>query len=98
MYNRIKTAVKNHTLVMKEIKKIGFISPTDPNSDQRFWSGTHYRVCEAIKKAGFEVVWIPVRTPWLSKLVFAVLSRIFRIFKYNITDHFIWRAWFESLQ
>lgn len=43
------------------IKKIGFVSSTDPFMDKAAWSGTTYRVREAIEKAGYEVVWIPYK-------------------------------------
>ena len=41
------------------MKKIGFISETDPFSDRIYWSGTNYKLREALEMAGYVVVWIP---------------------------------------
>lgn len=41
---------------------IGYVSPTDPFTDRRAWSGLTYKVRESIERAGFEVVWIPYST------------------------------------
>ena len=41
---------------------IGYISPTNPFTDRKAWSGLTYKVRESIENAGFEVVWIPYKT------------------------------------
>ena len=38
---------------------IGFVSRSDPFHDRVAWSGTTYKLREAIELAGFEVRWIP---------------------------------------
>ena len=38
--------------------KIGFVSDKDPYKDKKSWSGTIYKLREAIEKAGYEVIWI----------------------------------------
>lgn len=45
--------------------KIGYISPTDPFTDRKAWSGTHYNVCQSLIAAGHDVHWIKysVRSP-----------------------------------
>ncbi len=45
--------------------KIGYISPTDPFTDRKAWSGTHYNVCQSLITAGHDVEWIrySIRSP-----------------------------------
>lgn len=50
------------------IKTIGYVLATDPFHDHKAWSGTIYKVREAIENAGFNVVWIPVRLSLLHNL------------------------------
>lgn len=38
---------------------IGYVSQADPFNDRRAWSGTIYKLREAIENAGFNVKWIP---------------------------------------
>lgn len=38
--------------------KIGFVSDRDPYKDKKSWSGTTYKLREAIERAGYEIVWI----------------------------------------
>ncbi len=47
--------------------KIGFICESNPFTDRHAWSGTIYKIREAIELAGFEVIWIPYNNS--SKLV-----------------------------
>ena len=39
---------------------IGYVSKSDPMSDRKAWSGTIYKMREAIERAGFIVIWIKV--------------------------------------
>lgn len=48
--------------------KIGYVTEHDPFNDRRAWSGTIYKIREAIELAGYEVKWIPYHDDWLSKL------------------------------
>lgn len=52
-------------------KKIGFVCDVDPFKDKKAWSGTIYKLCEAIQWAGYEVLWIPYQKKgfqhWLLK-------------------------------
>lgn len=38
--------------------KIGFVSDKDPYKDKKSWSGTTYKLREAIEKAGYEIIWV----------------------------------------
>jgi glycosyltransferase involved in cell wall biosynthesis len=38
--------------------KIGFVSDRDPYKDKKSWSGTTYKLREAIERAGNEIIWI----------------------------------------
>ena len=46
---------------MSKIKKIGYVSSVDPFHERRSWSGTIYKLREAIENAGYEVIWVPFR-------------------------------------
>jgi glycosyltransferase involved in cell wall biosynthesis len=76
--------------------KIGYILDTNPITNKRGYSGINYYTCKALKKAGFEVVWIPVKRYYVEKVLFGFLQRLFRLFKKNIDLHFIWRSFFVS--
>jgi len=41
------------------MKTIGYVSMGDPFHDRKYWSGTVYKIREAIENAGYEVIWIP---------------------------------------
>lgn len=47
----------------------GYISKTDPFADRKAWSGTIYKIREAIEQAGYRVRWIPYTTPFAAKFV-----------------------------
>lgn len=51
------------------MKTIGYVTAADPFHDRKAWSGTIYKVREAIENAGFNVFWIPVRLSFLHKLI-----------------------------
>ena len=55
-------------------KTIGFVCQADPFKDRKAWSGTEYKLREAIELAGFNVIWIPYRTNTLAVL-FARIRR-----------------------
>ena len=42
-------------------KTFGFVCAADPFNDRVAWSGTFYKIREAIQNAGFNVVWVPVK-------------------------------------
>ena len=53
--------------------RIGYVCKTNPFTDRKAWSGSIYKIREAIELAGFEVVWIPYDTSfginsWMDKL------------------------------
>lgn len=50
------------------MKTIGYVTAADPFHDRKAWSGTIYKVREAIENAGFNVFWIPVRLSFLHNL------------------------------
>lgn len=41
---------------------IGYVSPTNPFTDRRAWSGLTYKIRESLESIGIEVVWIPYNT------------------------------------
>ena len=41
------------------MKKIGYVCAENPFSERKAWSGSIFKIREAIELAGFEVVWIP---------------------------------------
>lgn len=41
---------------------IGYISPTNPFTDRKAWSGLTYKVRESIERAGYDIIWIPYKT------------------------------------
>lgn len=63
---------------MARIKKIGYVSFANPFKDRFDWSGTTYKIREAIENAGFEVIWIPIKNNGMmfkvSKIARAVLQ------------------------
>lgn len=42
--------------------RIGYVSEFNPFKDKKAWSGSIFKLREAIENAGFEVVWIPYHT------------------------------------
>lgn len=59
---------------------IGYICETNPFTDRNAWSGTLYKIREAIEMAGFKVIWVPFcNTNKLAKL-----SEKFRWRMYNL--------------
>lgn len=50
------------------MKTIDYVTAADPFHDRKAWSGTIYKVREAIENAGFNVFWIPVRLSFLHNL------------------------------
>jgi len=43
---------------------IGFISEADPYHNKQAWSGTVYKLREAIEQAGYDIKWIPYQKTW----------------------------------
>ena len=41
---------------------IGYVSPTNPFTDRKAWSGLTYKVRESIERAGYDIIWIPYKT------------------------------------
>lgn len=59
---------------------IGFVSRSDPMTDRRAWSGTFYKIREAIQDAGYDVKWVrvhPRKLPsFLVKALFKLTGRV----------------------
>ena len=56
---------------------IGYFCPVNPFVDKRAWSGTFYKIREAIEKGGFSVIWIPTyQKGFLCKLLENIKKRI----------------------
>lgn len=50
------------------MKTIGVVSTENPFTDRRAWSGTKFKICEGMQRAGYNVVWIRAGRKWASKL------------------------------
>ena len=62
------------------IKTIGYVCHADPFNDRKDWSGTTYKLREAIEMAGFHVVWIPYRKDTLLVLLARIRRKIVDLF------------------
>lgn len=59
--------------------QIGYVSEYNPFKDKKAWSGSIYKLREAIENAGFNVVWIPYKTNTLCiRIYLFVLRLLFR--------------------
>ncbi|HJG11708.1 MAG TPA: glycosyltransferase family 4 protein [Bacteroides xylanisolvens] len=69
---------------MKKI--IGYVSVEDPFRDKKAWSGTKYKIREAIQNAGYEVIWISCKP---SKVYFIILKILLKTLfgKKAIVEH-----------
>lgn len=71
---------------MREKKVIGFVSTSNPHTDRMAWSGIIYKTTEAIKNAGYDVLWIKYSpSPVLSFIIKAVL------FLSGLANNWYWR-------
>lgn len=68
------------------MKTIGYIHESDPFHDRKAWSGTIFKIREAIENAGFNVIWIPCRIPVIKDLLFKSYIKL-RYGKTAITTH-----------
>ena len=67
-------------------KIIGYVSAEDPFRDKKAWSGTKYKIREALQNAGYEVVWISCKP---SKICFIFLKILLKMLfgKKAIVEH-----------
>ena len=66
---------------MNKRKIIGYVSMDDPFHNRVAWSGTVYKLREAVEMAGFEVRWIPYNARMANKILdysIRIQNRIFR--------------------
>lgn len=76
---------------MNTKKVIGFVSKEDPFHDKVAWSGTVYKLREAIEMAGFEVRWIPYNVSMKNRIRYyysLIQNRIYQGKKWVTTFHF----------
>ena len=59
------------------MKRIGFVSEANPFTDRKAWSGSIYKLREAIENAGYEVKWVSIAAD--ESKVFKGLKLIMRI-------------------
>ena len=73
----------------EQIVTIGYISSSDPFKDRNSWSGTIYKVREAIELSGCKVIWISYKKNFLPVLIIKSLLKVFaKIFAKNtMLDH-----------
>lgn len=55
--------------------QIGYVSEYNPFKDKKAWSGSIYKLREAIENAGFNVVWIPYKTNTLCIRIYLYILR-----------------------
>lgn len=80
------------------MKTIGYIHECDPFRDRRAWSGTIFKIREAIENAGFKVIWIPCKISPLKKLLIKFYIKL-RYGKSAITthNHYIYKELAKSI-
>lgn len=62
---------------MKKI--IGYISAQNPFTDRTAWSGTIYKIREAIENSGYEVRWIPYRENGWREMLIKIFCRLYTV-------------------
>ena len=60
-------------------KTFGFVCAADPFNDRVAWSGTFYKIREAIQNAGFNVVWIPVKKNGIIELCYKFFLTVYEV-------------------
>ena len=72
-------------------KVIGFVCTSDPIRNREAWSGTPYKMREAIENAGYEVKWIKVQpNKILFKLIRFLFRRLLRIHHMELSGFYGW--------
>jgi hypothetical protein len=72
-------------------KIIGFVSVANPMIDRRAWSGTFYKIREAIELAGYDVRWIRVHpNKTVSFLIKAILRILGQVKYWEYSGFFGW--------
>ena len=64
-------------------KVIGYVSKADPFHDKFAWSGTIYKIREAIESAGLEVIWIPYGDSWRERFY----TYLLKILNHTLKNH-----------
>lgn len=64
---------------MHNPKTIGFVVAFNPFENRRVWSGTFFKIREAIELAGYRVVWVPVRRT----LLYRIIAKLFQL-RYSV--------------
>lgn len=80
------------------MKTIGYVSRENPFTDRKAWSGTIYKIREAIELAGFKVIWIPYSVGKTAELAIKSYMKL-RYGKAAITNHnrYIYRQEAKSI-
>ena len=68
---------KNTNKSLHSKKNFGFVCATNPFNDRVAWSGTFYKIREAIQNAGFNVIWIPVNKNGIIELCYKFFLTIY---------------------
>lgn len=58
------------------MKKIGFVSEGNPFTDRKAWSGSIYKLREAVEGAGYEVKWIPLGISPTKRRLCSLLTKL----------------------
>lgn len=78
--------------------KIAFLS-SQPLDDRRHWSGTMFKMYEALQEQGFEIIWVPTATfSAAEEKVFSFVQKTYeRVFRRRFnTHHFMLKAFLAS--
>lgn len=62
-------------------KIIGYVSVSNPFEDRKAWSGTIYKIREAIEKAGYQVLWISYKDQFQDSYWEKLRKKIMTIFQ-----------------
>lgn len=61
---------------MENSKTFGFVCEFNPFEDRYAWSGTLFKIREGLQNAGFNVLWIPVKSNTFVERVYKVLKKL----------------------
>ena len=75
--------MKNHKIT------IGYVSHSDPFADKKDWSGTTYKIREALELSGCKIVWVAYKKETTPIIIVKILLKIYsKLIRKNIlTDH-----------
>jgi glycosyltransferase involved in cell wall biosynthesis len=75
--------MKNHEIT------VGYISHSNPFTDKKDWSGTTYKIREAIEQSNCKIIWVPYKKEPISVIIIKILLKIYSklVRKNLLADH-----------